>query len=219
VVYIYIFGVFRLILKQICLFQLFQCTFSVCFGSFWNKTVCFGCFKIHLKHQNKPKQDYHWFRKWTETNAKQILFRLFAVRTEFFIFVSCTLFLQLWEFRALLWHNHSGVMTFTWYCKQWCKHRRVATLRCPKHPGVLIFQESEALRSWTPYVSEAPRSRFAVFSKLQVLATTLKAIIIHKTVLLYQSTYNTQHLFSFWQILIAQVFLIFDIPFEYLRKN
>jgi hypothetical protein len=57
---------------------------SVCFGSFWNKYVCFGCFKINPKHQNNPKQNIHWFRKWTETNAKQILFRLFSVRTEIF---------------------------------------------------------------------------------------------------------------------------------------
>jgi len=26
----------------------------------------------------------YWFRKWTETNAKQILFRLFSVWTEIF---------------------------------------------------------------------------------------------------------------------------------------
>jgi len=97
---------FRFILKQICLFQLFQYTFSfffvqfetnlfvsvvskyflVRFGSFWNKSVCFDCFDVHPKHRNKPKQNLYWFRKGTETNAKQILFRLFSVRTEIFFY-------------------------------------------------------------------------------------------------------------------------------------
>ena len=63
---------------------LFLRPFSFRFGSFWNKSVCFGCFKIHSKRRNKPKQNFHWFWKWTEANAKQILFRLFSVRTEFF---------------------------------------------------------------------------------------------------------------------------------------
>ena len=66
---------------------LFLRPFSVCFGSFWNKSVCFGCFKIHPKHRNKPKQNFHWFRKWTKTNAKQILFRLFSVQTEIFLYL------------------------------------------------------------------------------------------------------------------------------------
>ena len=68
VVLIYIFGLFWLILKQICLFWLFQYTFSVWFGSFWNKTFCFSCFEIHWKQtetnqnkifigfENEPKQ-------------------------------------------------------------------------------------------------------------------------------------------------------------------
>ena len=66
---------------------LFLRPFSVCFSSFWNKSVCFGCFKMHPKHQNKPKQNFYWFRKWTETNAKQILFRLFSVRTENYFYL------------------------------------------------------------------------------------------------------------------------------------
>ncbi len=33
---------------------------SICFGLFWNSSVCFGCFDIGSKHRNKPKQ--------TETN-------------------------------------------------------------------------------------------------------------------------------------------------------
>ena len=66
------------------LLLIFLRPFSVCFGSFWNKSVCFSCFEIHLKHRNKPKLNFYWFRKWTETNAKQIMFRLFSVRTENF---------------------------------------------------------------------------------------------------------------------------------------
>jgi len=50
--------------------------FSVCFGPFKINSVCFSCFEIH------PKQNFYWFRQWTETNAKQILFRLFSVRTK-----------------------------------------------------------------------------------------------------------------------------------------
>ena len=81
------------------LLLIFLRPFSVCFGSFWNKSVCFGCFKIHSKHRNKPKQNFHWFRKWTETNAKQILFRLFSVRTEIFFYL----------FRG---HPTQGLMSF-----------------------------------------------------------------------------------------------------------
>ena len=66
VVSMHIFGLFWFILKQNCLFRLFRNS---------------------LKHRNNSKQDYHWFRKWTETNAKQILFRLFSVRTEIFIYL------------------------------------------------------------------------------------------------------------------------------------
>ena len=45
----YFFGLFRFILKQICLFQLSLYTFSVCFGSFWKKSVCFSCFNAHFR--------------------------------------------------------------------------------------------------------------------------------------------------------------------------
>jgi len=43
------FGLSRFILKQIYLFRLFLCTFSVWFGSFWNKFVCFSCFNVHVR--------------------------------------------------------------------------------------------------------------------------------------------------------------------------
>ena len=52
---IYIFGLIWFILKQNCLFRLFRNTLET------------------------PKQDFHWFKKLTETNAKQILFRLAKV--------------------------------------------------------------------------------------------------------------------------------------------
>ena len=109
----FIFGLFWFILKQICLFRfvlktaaekraffwvllLLLRSFLVCFGSFWNKSVCFSFFKIHSKHRNIPKQNFHWFRKWTETNAKQILFRLFSVRTEILFF--CLFVLWTWMY-------------------------------------------------------------------------------------------------------------------------
>ncbi len=44
--------------------------FLVCFGLFWENSVCFGCFDIGPKHGNKPKQtekNVFWFR---ETNRK-----------------------------------------------------------------------------------------------------------------------------------------------------
>jgi hypothetical protein len=68
--------------------------FLVCFGSFWNKFICFS-FSKYIQNtetnRNKPKQNFHWFRKWTETNAKQILFRLFSVlNPNFFLFVLWT---------------------------------------------------------------------------------------------------------------------------------
>jgi hypothetical protein len=57
---------------------------SVCFGLLQNSSVCFGCFAtgIGSKHRNKPKLFGIGFTKQTETNAKQILFRLVSVRTE-----------------------------------------------------------------------------------------------------------------------------------------
>ena len=101
------FDLFRFISKQICLFLLSLYTFLVClvhfetnlfvsvvsmyiFGMFWfilKQNCFFSCFEIHLKHRNKPKQDFHWFWKWTK-NTKQILFRLFLVLTKnlFYLF-------------------------------------------------------------------------------------------------------------------------------------
>ena len=58
------------------------CVVSVCFGLLRNRSVCFGCFDIGSKHQNKPKFFLFGFTKQTETNAKQILFRFVSVRTE-----------------------------------------------------------------------------------------------------------------------------------------
>ena len=40
---------------------IFLRTFMVCFGSFWNKSVCFSCFEIHPKHRNKLKQNKELF--------------------------------------------------------------------------------------------------------------------------------------------------------------
>jgi hypothetical protein len=57
---------------------------SVCFGLLRNRSVCFGCFDIGSKHQNKPKILVFGFTKQTETNAKQILFRFVSVRTEIY---------------------------------------------------------------------------------------------------------------------------------------
>ncbi len=57
---------------------------SVCFGLLWNKSVCFGCFDIGLKHRNKPNFLAFGFTKQTEANAKQILFRFVSVRTEIY---------------------------------------------------------------------------------------------------------------------------------------
>ncbi len=57
-----------------------------CFGLLWNSSVCFSCFDIGSKHQNKPKFLVFGFTKQTETNPKQILFRFVSVGTEF-IFV------------------------------------------------------------------------------------------------------------------------------------
>jgi hypothetical protein len=52
---------------------------SVCFGLLRNSSVCFGCFYIGSKHQNKPKLFAFGFTKQTGTNAKQILFRFVSV--------------------------------------------------------------------------------------------------------------------------------------------
>ena len=57
---------------------------SVCFGLLRNRSVCFGCFDIGSKHRNKPKFFLFGFTKQTETNAKQILFRIVSVRTEIY---------------------------------------------------------------------------------------------------------------------------------------
>ena len=96
-----IFGLFRFNLKQICLFQLFWYTFLVCFGSFWNKSVRFGCFNIHfwfdlvyfetklfvsvvLKCIGNTETRISLVTKMNRANTKQIMFRLFSVQTEFF---------------------------------------------------------------------------------------------------------------------------------------
>ena len=78
---------FRFVSVCFGLFRLFRYTFSVWCCSLRNKSICFGCFDRHPKHRNKPKQNFQWFRKWTETNAKQILFRLFSVWTENFFYL------------------------------------------------------------------------------------------------------------------------------------
>jgi hypothetical protein len=57
---------------------------SVCFGLLRNRSVCFACFNIGSKHQNKPKFFVFGFTNQTETNAKQILFRFVSVRTEIY---------------------------------------------------------------------------------------------------------------------------------------
>ncbi len=64
---------------------------SVCFGLLRNSSVCFGCFDTGSKHRNKLKSFVFGFTKQTETNAKQILFRLVLVWSEiYFWFVSRT---------------------------------------------------------------------------------------------------------------------------------
>ena len=126
---------------------LFLRPFSVCFSSFWNKSVCFGCFKIHPKHRNKPKQNFHWFQKWTETNAKQILFRLFSVRTEIF-FYSFRGHPKLDWFQKLCWalysiyqvKNHrvrSRYMTRKCYLYWWYlrTHAHTTYVYLPVHPS------------------------------------------------------------------------------------
>ena len=55
---------------------------SVCLGLFRNSFVCFSCFDIGLKHQNKPNFFVFGFTKQTETQLKQILFWFVSVRTE-----------------------------------------------------------------------------------------------------------------------------------------
>jgi hypothetical protein len=56
----------------------------VYFGLLTNRSVCFGCFDIGLKHRNKLKFFVFGFTKQTETNAKQILFRFVSVRTKIY---------------------------------------------------------------------------------------------------------------------------------------
>jgi hypothetical protein len=56
--------------------------FSVSFGFFRNKSVCFGCFETGPKHRNKPKKIFFGFAKQTENQPKQIVFRFVSVRTE-----------------------------------------------------------------------------------------------------------------------------------------
>ncbi len=64
-------------------FQKFRVV-PVCFGLLRNRSVCFGCFHIGLKHRNKLKFFLFGFTKQTETNAKQILFRFVSVRTKIY---------------------------------------------------------------------------------------------------------------------------------------
>ncbi len=54
------------------IFSLQECIFGKFFGLLRNRSVCFGCFDIGSKHQNKPKFFLFGFTKQTETNAKQI---------------------------------------------------------------------------------------------------------------------------------------------------
>ncbi len=56
----------------------------VCFGLLQNSSVCFGCFDIGSKHQNKRKYFVFGFTEQTETNTKQILFQCVSVRTEIY---------------------------------------------------------------------------------------------------------------------------------------
>jgi len=86
----FIFGLFWFILKQICLFWfglfwklqlvllLLLRSFLVCFGSFWNKSVCFSFFKIHSKHRNIPKQNFSLVLKMNlnkcETDPVSVIF-------------------------------------------------------------------------------------------------------------------------------------------------
>jgi hypothetical protein len=53
------------------------------FGLLRNRSVCFGCFDIGSKHRNK-QNFFFGFKKQTETNAKQILFRFVSVRTKIY---------------------------------------------------------------------------------------------------------------------------------------
>ncbi len=71
---------------------------SVCFGLFWNSSVCFSCFDIGSKHRNKPKFFVFGFMKQTETNPKQILFRSVSVWTEiYFCLFRGHFFLCVWS--------------------------------------------------------------------------------------------------------------------------
>jgi hypothetical protein len=72
-------------------FRKFRVVVSVCFGLLRNSSVCFGCFDIVSKHQNKPKQTKIFCFGFHRTNPKQILFRFVSDRTEiYFCFVSRT---------------------------------------------------------------------------------------------------------------------------------
>ena len=56
---------------------------SVCYETVLS-SVCFGCFDIGSKHQNKPKFFVFGFTKQIETNPKQVLFRFVSVQTEIY---------------------------------------------------------------------------------------------------------------------------------------
>jgi hypothetical protein len=60
--------------------------FRFVFGLIRNSSVCFGCFDIGSKHRNKPKILVFGFTKQTETQPKQILFRLFRFEPKIFFF-------------------------------------------------------------------------------------------------------------------------------------
>jgi len=83
-----IFGLFRFILKPICLLRLLRSTVLVCFGSFWSKSVRFGCFNIHFRfdlvhletNRNKIFIGFENEPKKRETDPV-------SVRTYFFYFV------------------------------------------------------------------------------------------------------------------------------------
>jgi hypothetical protein len=87
---------------------------SVCFGLLRNRSVCFGCFDIGSKHQNKPKFFVFGFTKQTETD-------LVSVRTEiyFCLFRGHT---HLWRGRLIYGrgtHLRSGRLVYRGETRLW----------------------------------------------------------------------------------------------------
>jgi hypothetical protein len=69
-------------------FCLVPYVFSICFGLFRNKSVCFGCFEMGPKHRNKPKKYFLVSRNKPKMNLNRLCFGLFRFepKKRFFCF-------------------------------------------------------------------------------------------------------------------------------------